>query len=142
MALGPIEIVVLGFPGSQFTGEIRPRILDLVDRGIVNVVDGLLIRRDLAGNLSFLELQEVTNDPEATALAAFLSDQIDLLSDDDVESLAAELQPGSSALALVFEHTWMRPVRDAVAASGGVLIADIHVPAEVVDEVLAAVSVN
>ena len=55
-------------------------------------------------------------------------------------AFAADLEPGSSALALVFEHTWIKPVRDAVAASGGMLLADIHVPAEVVDEVLASVA--
>ena len=74
-------------------------------------------------------------------MEAFASEcrALDLLSSEDVDEFAAALEPGSSALALVFEHTWMLPVRDAVAASGGVLLADIHVPADVVDEVLAAV---
>ena len=68
-----------------------------------------------------------------------MSGQVDLISDEDAEAFAAQLEPGSSALAIAFEHTWMKPVRDAVVDSGGVLIADIHVPAEVVDEVLDAV---
>ena len=139
MALGPIEVIVLGFPGSQFTGEIRPQIVDLVERGIVRIVDALLIKKDDDGSVTYAEVQEVSSDPDFEALASTVSEILDLLSDDDVEAFAAELEPGSSALAIVFEHTWMKPVRDAVVASGGVLIADIHVPAAVVDEVLAAV---
>ncbi|MGE5211781.1 MAG: DUF6325 family protein [Acidobacteriota bacterium] len=140
MTLGPIEMVVIAFPGSRFSGEIRPRILDLIERDIVNVVDGLFIRKEIDGTVVFVELMELTDDPEAIALGSLLSEQLDLLSDEDVDELAENLQPGSSALALVFEHTWMKPVRDAIAAADGVLLADIHVPAEVVDEVLASVA--
>lgn len=142
MTLGPIEMVVIGFPGSKFTGDIRPRILDLVDRGVVNVIDALLVRKDADGGVAFVELQELADDADALALGAVIHQQLELLSDDDVHTLAEDLRPGSSALAIVFEHTWMRPVRDAVAESGGVLLADIHVPAEVVDEVLAGVAAN
>ena len=140
VTLGPIEMVVIGFPGSHFTGDIRPRILDLVENGVVNIVDALFVRKAADGTVSFDELQELTDDPDAAALSAVIGAQLDLLSDEDIESLVENLRPGSSALAIVFEHTWIRPVRDAVAASGGVLLADIHVPAEVVDEVLAAVA--
>jgi hypothetical protein len=139
MALGPIEVVVLGFPGSRFTGEIRPRILELVQRGIVSVIDALFITKDDDGAVTFLELQQLADDPEVAALGDLLSRQIDLLAAEDVTELVAELEPGSSALALVFEHTWMLPVREAVVESGGILLADLHIPPDVVDEVLAAV---
>ena len=140
MTLGPIELVVLGFPGSRFSGEIRPRIQDLVDRNIVNVVDALLVKKDGQGKTTFYELEELTDgDADLQALGNYISDRLDLISDEDAEVFAAELEPGSSALALAFEHTWMRPVRDAIVDSGGFLITDIHVPAAVVDEVLAAV---
>ncbi|MGZ4549793.1 MAG: DUF6325 family protein [Blastococcus sp.] len=139
MTLGPIELVVLGFPGSRFTGDIRPRIEELVDRKIVNVIDAVFIRKGADGAIELNELRELTDDPEASTLGSFLSGQLDLISDDDVESLAVDLQPGSSALAIAFEHTWMKPVRDAVTASGGVLLSDIHVPGPVVDEVLQSI---
>ena len=138
MALGPIEVVVLGFPGSRFTGEIRPRIMELVERGIVTVVDAVFVTKDEDGGVAFVELQQLTDDPEITALGQLVSSELDLLSAEDVVALVEDLDPGSSALALVFDHTWMLPVRDAIAASGGVLLADIHVPADVVDEVVAA----
>ncbi len=142
MTLGPIQMIAMAFPGSKFTGDIRPRIAELVDQGIVNIVDTILIRKDADGTVDFLELQEITDDPDVTALSDFIAIGLDLVSDEDIEELAADLQPGSTAIVLVFEHTWMRPVRDAMAAAGGVLLADIHVPAEVVDEVLAAVAAS
>jgi uncharacterized membrane protein len=140
VTLGPVELVVLGFPGSRFTGEIRPRIQDLVDRNIVNIVDALLVMKDDQGDVTLFELEELEDaDADLRALHESVSQELDLISDEDAEVFAAELAPGSSALAIAFEHTWMRPVRDAVMNSGGVLIADVHIPAQVVDEVLDAV---
>jgi len=139
MTLGPIEIVVLGFPGSKFTGEIRPKIEDLVHRGIVRIVDAVFIRKADDGSVRLLELQEISDDPELAELTAALSQQLDLVSGDDVDSFARDLAPGSSALVLAFEHTWLKPVRDAMVAAGGVLLTDLHVPAGTVEEVLASV---
>ncbi len=138
MTLGPIEMVVLGFPGSRFTGEITPAIIDLVDRQIVNLIDALFIAKDDNGDVLFVELEEMTDDPALGTLASYFTARLDLLSADDVEDLVEDLEPGSSALALVFEHTWMRPVREAIVNSGGYLITDVQVPGAVVDEVLAA----
>jgi hypothetical protein len=140
VTLGPVELVVLGFPGSRFSGEIRPRIEDLVDRNIVNIVDALLITKSDQGEVTYFEMDEIQDvDPDLRALHACFSEELDLISEEDGEVFAEELAPGSSALAIAFEHTWMRPVRDAVVNSGGVLIADVQIPADVVDEVLAAV---
>jgi hypothetical protein len=138
VTLGPIEIVVLGFPGNRFTGEIRPRIVDLVQRDIVTVIDALFITKDVDGTVGFLELEQLVDDPEISALSELLSSRLDLLASEDADELATELEPGSSALALVFEHRWMVPVREAVIESGGLLLADLHVPPEVVESVLAA----
>jgi hypothetical protein len=138
MALGPIEIVVLAFPGSRFTGEIRPRIVDLVQRDIVTVIDALFITKDDDGTVGYLELEQLVDDPELSALNGLLTSRMDLLASEDATELAVDLQPGSSALALVFEHRWMVPVREAIIESGGLLLADLHVPADVVESVLAA----
>ena len=141
MTLGPVELVVVGFPGSRFNGEIWPRIQDLVHRDIVNIVDALLVMKNDQGDVTLFELEELEDgDADLRALHACVSQELDLISDEDAEVFAAELAPGSSALAIAFEHTWMRPVRDAVINSGGVLIADVQIPAQVVDDVLDAVS--
>jgi hypothetical protein len=140
VTLGPVELVVLGFPGSRFSGEIQPRIQELVDQNIVSIVDALLVMKDDRGEVTLFELEELEEaDPELRALHACVQQELDLISDEDAEVFAAELDPGSSALAIAFEHTWMRPVREAVINSGGVLVADVQIPAQVVNEVLDAV---
>jgi Family of unknown function (DUF6325) len=97
--------------------------------------------KDDRGDVTLFELEELEDgDADLRALHACVSQELDLISDEDAEVFAAELAPGSSALAIAFEHTWMRPVRDAVINSGGVLIADVQIPAQVVDDVLDAVS--
>ena len=138
MALGPIEVVVLGFPGSRFTGEIRARIVDLVEREIITVIDALLITKDEDGTVGYLELEQLVDDPEISALNGLLTSRMDLLASEDATELATNLPPGSSVLALVFEHRWMVPVHAAIIESGGLLLADLHVPADVVESVLAA----
>jgi hypothetical protein len=113
--------------------------VDLVERDIIAVIDALLVTKDEDGTVGFLELEELVDDPEIAALTGLLSSRLDLLASEDATELAAELEPGSSALALVFEHRWMVPVREAIVESGGVLLADLHVPPDVVESVLAGV---
>ena len=136
MALGPIEVLVVGFPGNRFNGEILPELERLIEADVISLVDGLLIHKDGDGQATFLELEELGSDDDAARLASLL-DQLDsLISDEDVAELAEGLEPNSTAAMLVFEHTWAKPFRDAIVASGGVLAANFRVPGLVVDELL------
>jgi hypothetical protein len=124
----------VAFPGSTFNGAIIPRLLELVESSTITIVDGVFAMRDAEGVLSWHELQEA--DPQLVALL----DRVDgLLSDEDIADLAGHLDPGSSAAILAFEHTWMKPLRDAVAGSGGVLLADVQIPGFAVEEILTSV---
>ncbi|MCC6496358.1 MAG: hypothetical protein IT193_08875 [Propionibacteriaceae bacterium] len=134
MTMAPVEVIVVAFPGSAFNGAILPELRRLVDTSTITIVDGLFVRRDEAGELVWSELAEI--DAE---LGGLLERVEGLISDEDAAELAADLQPGSSAAVLAFEHSWMRPLREAVAGSGGVLVADIQVPGGVVEEILATV---
>ena len=138
--MGPVEVLVIGFPGSRFNGDIVPTLVDVVERGIISIVDAILVSRDEDGGLTVVELEEEGVGPEVAALAALVDEVHDLVSDEDVEALAADIEPGSSAAVLVFEHTWALPLRDAVAGSGGVVLSQLRVPGAVVDEVLDAVA--
>ncbi len=140
MTLGPIEVIVAGFPGNRFNGKIMPALQSLVDRDIVSVVDGLLIMKDAEGVVTYVELEEIDANEDAAALAGLLDLTDGLLSDEDVEELAMALEPNSSAAALVLEHTWAKPLRDAIVDSDGVLIANFRVPGLVVQEVLDALA--
>ncbi len=140
MALAPIELLVIGFPGNQFTGGILPELEALVENGIITVVDALLIVKEEDGTVDYLELDQIDAGEDIAALGRLLTDANGLLSDEDVEEFAAALEPGSSAAALVFEHTWFTPLRNELLDSGGLLLANVRIPGLVVDEVLAAVA--
>ena len=136
MSLGPIEVLVIGFPGNQFNGEILPELERLVETGTISLADGLFILKGGDGEVQFFELGEFGADESVTRLAGMLDQIESLISDEDVAELAEGLEPNSSALMLVFEHTWSKPLRDAIVGSGGVLAANFRVPGMVVDELL------
>ena len=140
MALGPIEVLVIGFPGNQFTGGILPELERLVEADTISIVDALMIIKDADGGVEYIEIEEIDANEDAAALKAFVGESLELLSDEDAEEFAAALAPGSSAAVLAFEHTWFKPLRNEILDSGGVLIADIRVPGLVVEEVMAAVA--
>jgi len=136
--LGPIEVVVIAFPGNQFTGAILPELSRLVETGTISIVDGVVAQTDAEGALTFLELDEAGGDEDVAALAALLDHVEGLISDEDVAELTASLPPQSTAALLVFEHTWAKSLQASIVDAGGLLAANFRVPAAVVDEVLAA----
>ncbi len=136
MALGPIEVLLVGFPGNQFNGEILPELERLVEAETITIIDGLMLTKDADGDIEFIEFSEDDANPEAARLASLLDQVESLISDEDVVALAEGLDADSSAAMLVFEHTWAKPFRDAIVASGGVLAANFRVPGLVVDELL------
>lgn len=137
MALGPIEVLVVSFPGNQFSGEIIPELQRLVDNDTITIIDGVLVRKDDDGTVTFTEFHEVGGDPDAEALAEVMNQLESLISDEDVAELASTLEPGNSEAILVFEHTWSKPLRDAIVDSGGALANNFRVPGLVVEELLA-----
>jgi len=136
MALGPIEIVVIGFPGNKFNGEIIPELERLIENDTISIVDGLFVLKDVEGEVDFVEFDEIGANDDAVRLAGLMNQVESLISDEDVAELAAGLEPNSSAAMLVFEHTWVKPFRDAIIASGGVLAANLRIPGLVVDQLL------
>lgn len=138
MGLGPLEIVVIAFPGNAFSGEIIPALSDLVETNTVTIIDGLFVVKEADGSVSFLEIEELSDDHSANELATLFNRLEGLISADDIDEIADSLELNSSAAVLVFEHTWIKPIRDAVVNSGGVMLESIRIPGPVADEVLAA----
>ena len=136
MALGPVEVLVLSFPGSQFNGAVIPELERLTSNGIISVIDGVFVTRDEAGDVTFVEFEELGENHDAARLAAVLDQVESLISDEDVLELADGLSPGDSEAILVFEHTWAKPFRDAIVASGGILTGELRLPGLAVDELL------
>jgi uncharacterized membrane protein len=136
MALGPIEVLVIAFPGNQFSGEIIPELERLTAAGTITIVDGIFVARDDAGELLFMEFEQLDAGHDAARLAGVLNQIESLISDEDIAELAADLEPGNSQAILVFEHTWAKPLRDAIVNSGGILTDELRLPGLAVDQLL------
>ena len=133
--LGPVDWIVVEFPGSTFNGEIAPALADLVERDLVRVLDLLVLKKDVDGSLEAFELSDL-DEAEIGGLRSFETALAMLLSEDDVTALAAAIEPGSSAAVLVWENTWAAPFASAVRHSGGQLVASGRIP---IQALLAAI---
>jgi hypothetical protein len=140
MTLGPVEIVTIVFPENKFTGAILPELSHVVESGTISIIDGLFVTIDEDGIPAYYEFDELDQNDDVASLVSVLQRVEGLLSDDDVAQLTETLEPNSSAAILVFEHTWVKPLRDTIVAAGGVLVESIRIPGAVVSEVQAAVA--
>jgi uncharacterized membrane protein len=136
MAYGPAELIVVKFPGNQFRGEIAPALGDLIDSGTIRLIDLLFVMKDTDGSVTYLEAGEVFPDGP---LAGVLAESDDgFISDEDVDDIAPEIEPGSSAAVMLFEHLWAAEFTQAIRNAGGELIYNERIPAAVVEEVARA----
>ncbi|WP_062212854.1 DUF6325 family protein [Demequina oxidasica] len=140
MTLGPIEIVVLGFESGNFTGEIVAELETLVNAGTISIIDGLFVNKVAEDTTEFVELDQVDVDSDVAKVASIMDRVEGLISDEDIDILTESLPVGSAAAVLVFEHTWIKPLRDAVVNAGGELVDTIRVPGMVVQEILDTVA--
>jgi uncharacterized membrane protein len=131
--MGPIDYILVEWPGRQPNGEVAPHLVDLVDRGLIRILDLAFVAKDEDGSVAGLELSDLGDG--AAELEVFEGASSGLLSDDDLSEAAAALEPGTSAAILVFENTWAAPFAAAVRRSGGELVASGRIP---VEDVLAA----
>lgn len=127
--VGPIDYMVVEFPGSRMTGEGLPLLVDLADRGIIRVLDLLFVRKDLDGTVSGLVVADLDADGELD-LAVFEGASSGLLGPDDVEAAGAVLEPGSSGGILVYENTWAAPFAAALRRGGAQLVASGRIPVQ------------
>ena len=138
MPLGPVEFLIVRFPGNEFRGEIVPAIHDLVESRTVRIVDLIFIVKDDEGNVGSIELADLE-----VSLVAELEGLVDgfdgMMTIDDVDELGAMLEPNSSALAVLFENTWAAPFAQAARNASGEVIFNERIPREVIDELTAAI---
>lgn len=127
--LGPIDYIVVEFPGSKMTGEGLPLLVDLVDRGIIRILDLVFFSKGLDGSIAMLEITDFDGDGELD-LAVFEGVSSGLLGDDDVSEAAAAVEPGSSAGLLIYENCWAAPFAAAIRRGGGQLVAYGRVPTQ------------
>jgi hypothetical protein len=128
--IGPIDYVLIEWPGRQPTGEAAPILVDLVERGIIRVLDLAFITKAEDGSVAGLEIADLGE--EAEELKVFEGARSGLLSDDDTAEAAEALDPGTSAALLVFESRWATPFASAVRRSGGQLVASGRIPVQAI----------
>ena len=136
--LGPVDWIVVEFPGSKLNGEIAPVLKDYVDRGLIRVLDLLFLKKDDDGSFEAFEASDL-EDSEIGELRAHETTLAMLLSEQDVADLADAIEPGSSAAVLVWENVWAAPFGAAVRHAGGQLAASGRIP---IQAVLAAIEAD
>jgi hypothetical protein len=136
--LGPIDILVIGYPaGAPMTGEAMPIFLDLVERGVIRVLDALFVVKAEDGTVSGFDANDL-DVKDVGDLDVLQGASSGLLGGDDVETAGEALDPGSAAVMIVYENRWAAPFATAVRRNGGVLIASERIPVQDVIDALDA----
>jgi hypothetical protein len=128
--MGPIDYLLVEWPGRQPNGEVAPHLIDLVDRGLVRILDLAFIAKGDDGSVAGVEIADLGD--RVAELAVFEGAASGLLSDEDISEAGSALEPGTSAALLVFENTWAAPFATAVRRSGGQLVANGRIPVQAV----------
>jgi uncharacterized membrane protein len=137
MGVGPVDVVVIGFPGNKFTGEIAPAIMELVDSGTIRVIDLQFVSKDVDGVVTTISIEDLDPDLGPGFLAIDVV-QPGALGAEDAEELSDDLEPNTSALMIAFENAWAERFVDAVRGADGFVIDTIRIPADVVEAVITA----
>ena len=127
--MGPIDYLVVAFPTDRMTGEAFPLLIDLVDRGIIRILDLAFLRKDADGTVTTLSQVDLER-MKVLEAALFEGAASGLLGADDLQDAAEALEPGTAAGVLVYENVWATPFATAVRRSGGQLVASGHIPVQ------------
>ena len=137
MDIGPVEYLILGFPGNMFTGQIVPELAKLIDSGLVRIIDLTFIMKDADGVVQVVEYDAVE---ELAAFAGLDAEVGGILTDEDVAYAAEALEPNTSAALLIWEDTWATPFAVAVRNANGVILEGARIPREIIEEAVGALT--
>jgi hypothetical protein len=135
VALGPVDYLVVEFPGNKMTGKGLAEMVTLVDRGLIRVLDLVFVRKDADGSVTAVEITDLDGDGDLD-LAVFEGASSGMLDEDDVNDAGAVLSAGSSAGIVVFENTWAAPFVTALRESGAEVVASGRIPVDQIYESL------
>ncbi len=136
-ALGPIDFLLLELDPDHMDGTVAAALLDLVDRGVVTILDLLVIRKEADGTVSGIDIEGLSADALG-GFTAFAGARSGLLGDDDVVEAAAAVEPARAAALIVYENTWARGFVGAALAAGAEVVASTRLAADAVNEALDA----
>ena len=132
MSIGPVEYMIVAFPGNRFKGEIVPALAELVEAGTLRIIDLAFVMKDADGVVVTAEMGDLDSEV-FKAFDALSPETMGLLNQDDLAAAGEELEPNSSAALLVWEDVWATKLRDAILNAGGELLDLERVPYEVVN---------
>jgi dihydroorotase-like cyclic amidohydrolase len=136
--VGPIDIVVIAYPaGAPMTGEAVPLLMDLIERGIVRVLDAMFVTKNEDGTFSGFDATDLDS-KGVGGFTVFEGASSGLLGDEDAATAAEAIEPGTSAVMIMYENSWAAPFVNAVRRNGGHVVANQRIPVEEVIETLDA----
>jgi hypothetical protein len=127
--MGPVDYIVVEFPQAKFNGEAFPLLMDLVDRGLIRILDLAFVAKREDGRITAMDLRDVDSSGEFD-LTVFEGASSGLLGEDDLSEAALAMEPGSAAAVLVYENVWAGPFAAAVRRAGGQLVASGRIPVQ------------
>jgi hypothetical protein len=137
--MGPIDYVLIEWPDRQPNGEAAPLLLDLVERGLIRIIDLTFITKGEDGSVAGIDVSELEG---VQAFADFEGASSGLLGNEDIEEAANALEPGTSAALLVYENSWAAPFASAIRRNGGQLVASGRIPVQAIEAALDAAESN
>jgi hypothetical protein len=137
MSIGPVEYIIIGFPGNEFNGRIAPALADLIGSGTIRILDLMFIGKDAAGEVISFEFDQLD---ELAPFADLDGEVGGLIGQEDIEHAAESLEPNMSAALLMWEDTWAIPLVDALRDSGGVLIEGSRIPHDLIEAAFAGLT--
>jgi hypothetical protein len=135
MEVGPVDVYIIGFPGNKFNGRVAPAILELVENGMIRILDLLFVSKDSEGVTTVIQAEDLDQDG-----AGFLDIEVTqpgALNEEDAEEVSDDLPPNTSAMLVAFENVWLRKLVDAMQDADAVVIDSIRIPVDVVQAALA-----
>jgi uncharacterized membrane protein len=142
MGIGPVEYMVVAFPGNQFKGEVLPAIAEQVEKGTIRIIDLAFVSKDADGNVVALEASDLDSEI-GQALHALLGDEKGgLINDEDIMAVADEMEPNFSAGLLVWEDVWATKIKNSIIDAGGELWDLERIPYQVVDAAIEWAETN
>ncbi len=136
--IGPVEYIIVSFPGNKFTGEIVPALSRLIENQTIRILDLVFVGKDDQGNVTALEFDQLE---ELAPFATLPGEAGGLLSEEDLAYAAAALEPSSSAALLIWEDAWATELAEAIRDSHGVLLEGARIPHDLVEQAMAELAV-
>jgi hypothetical protein len=141
MTIGPVDVVIIEFPGNKFTGELAPLLRELLEAGTIRVIDLVVVTKDADGNVASLEVAGIDDSLVAEFAALDVRLNTGLIGEDDIEDAAAFLEPNSSTAMLVWENRWAAPFVAALERADARVVDRVTIPRDVVLEQLDAAGI-